>query len=354
MPLRLTARRPPATRPARLSDAPLAPLDDVHHVWPGTTVAAGPYRVHVRDTPPLTGGPLTDGLEPALLVHGLAGSSGNWTDLAGLLRCHVHARAIDLPGFGRSEPPPRDDYTLDSHARAVIAYLDAQAGDPSGWRGGAAGRPEPVHLVSNSMGGAISILVAARRPDLVRTLTLISPAVPDNALRVHPLRHDWRLGLVVLPYLGAASLRRMAALPVETRVRATVRMVFADPSRLPERRFREMVEDTEARVGLPWADRALIRSTRALARSQLLQNRRGWSVLRSVRAPSLVLWGDTDRLVAPDLAPYVAGAIPDARLRVFQNVGHTAMLEDPEATARAVVALLEDARQPGTDAPGPR
>jgi pimeloyl-ACP methyl ester carboxylesterase len=56
-----------------------------------------------------------------------------------------------------------------------------------------------------------------------------------------------------------------------------------------------------------------------------------------------VLWGDTDRLVAPDLAPYVAAAIPDSRLLVLEHVGHTAMMEVPEITARAVLALVEDA-----------
>ncbi len=65
--------------------------------------------------------------------------------------------------------------------------------------------------------------------------------------------------------------------------------------------------------------------------------------MRRITAPTLVLWGDTDRLVAPDLAPYVAAAIPDSRLLVLDDIGHTAMMEDPVATARAMIALLDDA-----------
>jgi pimeloyl-ACP methyl ester carboxylesterase len=57
--------------------------------------------------------------------------------------------------------------------------------------------------------------------------------------------------------------------------------------------------------------------------------------------PSLVIWGERDRLVAPDLAPYVAAAIPDARLLVLPDIGHTAMMEAPETTARAMLALTE-------------
>ena len=64
---------------------------------------------------------------------------------------------------------------------------------------------------------------------------------------------------------------------------------------------------------------------------------------RSVQAPTLVIWGDKDRLVHVSLAPRTAAAIPDARLLVLADIGHTAQLENPETTARAVLALLHDA-----------
>ena len=103
-------------------------------------------RINVRRTP----SPDPDA-EPALYVHGLGGASTNFTDLADLLSPWLDGHAIDLPGFGRSGPPPRRDYSIAAHTRLVIDYLE-QSG-----RG-------PVHLVGNSMGGAISIQVAARRP----------------------------------------------------------------------------------------------------------------------------------------------------------------------------------------------
>jgi pimeloyl-ACP methyl ester carboxylesterase len=333
VPIRLR-RAPDATvRQAAVPAADLDSLDDVTGLWPGRFVDVAGTRMHVRTTPARS-----ENAEPALFVHGLGGSSGNWTDLAGLLRHRLAIEALDLPGFGLSEPPAGDDYSLDAAARAVIAYLE-QSG-----RG-------PVHLVSNSMGGAIAILVAARLPGLVRTLTLISPAVPDNALRLHPLRHDWRLGLLVLPFIGMGSLRYLGRVTVESRVKATVKLCFADPSRLPQRRFDEMVEELRERVGQPWADRAMLRATRALARAQLLQNRRSWSALRMVEAPTLVVWGDTDRLVAPDLAPFVAAAIPDSRLLVLPHIGHVAMLEDPDTTARAVIGLLDEVGSAPSDVP---
>ena len=69
---------------------------------------------------------------------------------------------------------------------------------------------------------------------------------------------------------------------------------------------------------------------RGLVRSQFLQDRAAWAAMRTITAPTLVLWGDEDRLVAADLAPFVAAAIPDARLLVLDHVGHVAMMEDPQ------------------------
>ena len=310
---------------ARLSDAPLPSRDDITGMWPGRSVLVDGQQLFVRSTPPTTAD-----AEPALFVHGLGGSATNWTDLAGLLRGRLDIEAIDLPGFGRSGPSPRKDYSLRAHARVVIAYLEQS------------GRA-PVHLVANSMGGAVSIVVASQRPDLIRTLTLISPAVPDIRVRVHPLRSDWRMALMVVPLLGSAAMRRLSkTTSVEARVRGTIAMCFADPKRFDKRRMDEAVEEARERMKNAWADVAFLRSMRGLAVSQIAQGKKAWAAMQRISAPTLVIWGDTDRLVAPDLAPYVAAAVPDSRLLELDDIGHTAMMEDPETTARAILALLED------------
>jgi pimeloyl-ACP methyl ester carboxylesterase len=117
---------------------------------------------------------------------------------------------------------------------------------------------------------------------------------------------------------------------------------FADPSRYPPERLAESIEEETRRAALPWGVTAVARSTRGLVAAQFLKARVGWATLRAIKVPTLVVWGDTDRLVAPDLAPYDAAAIPDSRLLVLTDVGHTAMMEVPEQTARAVLALAED------------
>lgn len=313
---------------ARLASAEFASLDGVR-IWPGREVEVGTARVHVRTTP-------TDNAdaEEAVFVHGLGGSAHNWTDLAGLLRDRLAIDAIDLPGHGRSPAAPRNDYSPSAHANIVIGYIERY-------------RTGPVHLVGNSMGGAICILVAARRPDLVRTLTLVSPAVPDNRIRLHPLRNDPRMALLAIPVLGEFVLGRVnKKFAPEARVAGTIALCFADKSRYPQQRMQEAVEEARERLDQPWATSAFLRSMRKLATSQILRGRHGWATMRKITAPTLVLWGDSDKLVAPDLAPYVAAAIPDSRLSVMDNVGHTAMMEDPVATARVMVALFDDAADP--------
>ena len=109
--------------------------------WPGSEEAGG---IFVRRTPVVD-----PTATRTVYVHGLGGSSLNWTDLMGLRLPTSAGIALDLPGFGWSSPASR--HTLDAHAAAVIATIQREGAGP-------------VDLVGNSMGGATSILVAARRP----------------------------------------------------------------------------------------------------------------------------------------------------------------------------------------------
>jgi pimeloyl-ACP methyl ester carboxylesterase len=302
----------------------------------------GGGEVFVRHTPwrgPVStdGGtaeePTTDApRERALYVHGLGGASTNWTDLAGLLAVRFDGYALDLPGFGLSAPPSR--YSMQRHVRAVVDLLEWIVARPG------PGQGEPVHLVGNSLGGLVSVWVAARRPDLVATLTLISAAMP--VYRV-PAAFDRAITLVLLPGVPALAERRLAGVRPEERVRGLIQMCFGEPGRVPQQRLDEAVEEMRQRDEQPWAGQALTRSLRGLMTSYLRMGRaNAWRMARSVQAPSLVVWGDRDRLVDPRLAPRLAAALPDSRLQVQAGVGHLAMLEAPEPTARAVLALAED------------
>ncbi|MGY2081584.1 alpha/beta fold hydrolase [Modestobacter sp. SYSU DS0657] len=332
---------------ARLSESPLPRLGRLLPPWPGEMVPVSGGEVFVRSTPwrgPADGSDVDAApRERALYVHGLGGASTNWTDLAGLLAVRFEGYALDLPGFGRSGPPRR--YSIERHAQAVIDVLEWVAARPG------PGQGRPVHLIGNSLGGLVSVWVAARRPDLVATLSLISAAMP--VYRV-PAAFDRAITLVLLPGVPALAEKRLAGVSPEERVRGLVQACFGNPGAVPPERLQQVVEEMRERDEQPWAGQALTRSLRGLMTSYLRFGRaNAWRMARSVRMPSLVVTGDRDRLVDPALATRLADVLPDARLQVQAGIGHLAMMEAPEPTARAVLALAEDvadgARAAGRD-----
>jgi pimeloyl-ACP methyl ester carboxylesterase len=328
-------------RPARLSTAALTSSGTVPPPWPGEQVAVRGGAVCVRRTPwtgPVDGVTAGAPRERALYVHGLGGASTNWTDLAALLAVRFDGWALDLPGFGRSRPPARTSYSVRGHVAAVVDVLERIVAEP----GEGAGRP--VHLLGNSLGGLVSLFVAASRPDLIATLTLVSPAMP--VYRV-PRAFSRTLLLLLLPGVPALAERRLSGVTPEQQVRGMVQMCFGNPRRVPRARLEQALQEMRERAEQPWATRALTLSMRGLISSYLrVGPRNAWRLARSLRLPTLVVWGDRDRLVDPALAPRLAAAVPGARLQVLEGVGHVAMLEAAEPVARAVLALAEDAAGP--------
>lgn len=270
--------------------------------------------------------PLRTGLPPALFVHGLGGSSQNWSDLMGRLADTVDGEALDLPGFGWSPPPADRDYSVTAFARAVIRHLDA------------AGRG-PVHLFGNSLGGAVSTRVAAVRPDLVRTLTLVSPALPE--LRVQ--RSAVPTALLAVPGVAALFSRLAQGLSAEQRTRGVTDLCYGDPSRVTPEGFRNAVEEMERRMALPYFWDAMTRSSRGIVDAYTLGGQHGlWRQAQRVLAPSLLVYGGRDQLVSYRMAHRAAAAFRGSRLLCLPEAGHVAMMEYPEVVAAAFRELLRD------------
>lgn len=340
-----TARIAPGRRGAAdpTSDAPLAdpaPLRVLPPlgaqplpVWPGRQVDIGAGRsLFVRSSYDGSSFDLSSSnlasseRQPAVLVHGLGGASTNWTDLMAALAPRLDSAAPDLPGFGRSRPPADGRYDLDVHGAAVVALLERLD------RG-------PVHLFGNSLGGAVATRVAAARPDLVRSLVLVSPALPQ----LRPRRgSDPRLALLVLPGLGQAMLRRGRRLPAEARARAVLELCYHDPSLVPAERLAEAAAEVTRRGTLGYEASAFSGSLRGLVRAYLERGSHSlWRQAAAVTCPVLLVWGRHDRLVTVDIAPRARRVFRDSRLLVVEEAGHVAQLEQPRTVARAVLAHLD-------------
>ncbi|MFD6924768.1 alpha/beta fold hydrolase [Streptomyces sp. NPDC059944] len=270
--------------------------------------------------------PARKGLPPALYVHGLGGSSQNWSALMSLLDGLVDGEALDLPGFGDSPPPDDGDYSVTGHARAVIRYLDASG------RG-------PVHLFGNSLGGAVSTRVAAVRPDLVRTLTLVSPALPE----IRAQRSAWPTALLAVPGVAGLFTRLTREWSAERRVRGVTALCYGDPTIVTPEGLRDAVDEMERRLALPYFWDAMARSARGIVNAYTLGGQHGlWRQAERVLAPTLLVYGGRDQLVGYRMAQRAARAFRDSRLLTLPDAGHVAMMEYPQTVATAFRELLAD------------
>ena len=259
-----------------------------------------------------------------MLVHGLGGAATNWTDVMDLLRDRLDSVAPDLPGFGWSAPPAGDDYSLSAHARAIVELAELRG---------------PVHLLGNSLGGTVATVVAATRPDLVRSLTLVSPALPVLRPRVSNVH----LPALAVPWAGQRLAQRLGRFPVEQRVRATIAICWADPSRVPVERLEEAMVEAERRAHLEHDGDAMIRSLRSLMTAYLRPDRWPlWRLATRVQAPTLLVYGLKDRLVDPRTASRAARSFRDNRMLLLPDSGHVSQMEHPRVVAAAIRRLLDE------------
>jgi pimeloyl-ACP methyl ester carboxylesterase len=306
-----------------LSTTALPVLDEPPWPWPGRHLAVGDLTVHIRETP----SPYPDAPR-AVYLHGLGGSATNWTELAGLLAGTADGLAVDLPGFGLSPPRADSDFRMATQAD-TIATVVAATGDG------------PVHLFGNSMGGAIALLLADRRPDLVRSLTLVSPAMPDLRLSVRRMS-DPRMAVALLPFVGRSARRGLAALTARERTAQLLRLCFADPTRVTPARFDIAVAECAERMAMPWASNQLGPAVGAIFRDWLAPPARSlWAVAHRVSVPTLVIWGDQDRVISVRKAARTARLLPRGRLLVLPRTGHAAQMERPISVAKAVLGMWQ-------------
>jgi pimeloyl-ACP methyl ester carboxylesterase len=298
--------------------------------WPGELVPIGDHRVYVRSTPDRSG-------EPALCVHGLAGSSRNWTDLIDLLRPRLACDALDLPGFGDSPPRPDRRYSIAALAQTVAALIESRES-----------RERKVHLIASSLGGAVAVKLAATRPDLVTTLTLISPALPDP----RPHLDQVHFAVISLPGVGPRLLRKYDALPPQIRVADVITTCFSDPARFGEERFATEVAELARRDTLDHATAALIGTIRTLTADFFRKGRRSaWRDAARVTAPTLVIYGSHDRVVDPRLAGRAAHAFANSRIVVLPRTGHLAHMEHPDQVAAEITIMLDATAQRAREFP---
>lgn len=276
------------------------------------------------DDPHRPGG-VVAGRPPVLLVHGLGGSTLNWElvggPLAARLGCLV--TAVDLAGFGRTRPHGRSA-SLSTNGKLLAALLEARG---------------PAVVVGNSMGGALGTGLAARRPDLVAALVLVDAAFPRPRSSFEQLTRATRFAAMTVPRLGAPIIAaRARALGPAGVVDATLRIVLAHPERLDPSLRARLIALAAERAEYPEAASAYAEAAGSLFRYLA---RRMRSDLAELRAHTLVLHGDRDRLVPLSFALAISATRPDWELCVLDDCGHTPQLERPARFVDVVARWVE-------------
>lgn len=239
---------------------------------------------------------------PVVLLHGFGASKENWLPLLPFLARRHRLFIPDLPGWGESHFRFGTTYGIDQQVARIAHWLEHHV-------------PAGVHLVGSSMGGAIAGFVAARHPQHVATLTLMNAAgvrgnqpsefeaglmKGHNALVAHNVADVFRLFTIATErnrHLLAAMLGPVMSGMMIPRRHVNTHM------------FHQLMEHPP-QAQLPG--------------------------MTAVQAPTLVLWGEQDRVLHVSCADTYQQLIPHAQVKRLRGIGHLPMVEAPAVTARCL------------------
>jgi len=276
--------------------------------------------VQVQDRPvnvlDIDSDPTHPSTRPAVVfLHGLAGCWQNWLENIVPLAADHRVIAIDLPGFGES-PVPAGPISVSGYARTVVEVLDALG-------------LEQATIVGNSMGGFVGCEMAIRFPQRIERLVLVAGA----GLSLRHMRHERKTGARArvenLLFFGLGRLARHTDLVVRSRRlrRGLLLLVVAHPERLSG----PLIAEQAHGAGKPGFDDALEAMTAYPIRDRLGE----------ISCPTLIVWGEDDRLVPVRDAAEFEWLIRDARRIVYPDTGHMVMLERPERFNEDLRAFID-------------
>lgn len=247
-----------------------------------------------------------DAARTIVFVHGFGDSSTSWMFFARAFRDGYRVIVPDLLGFGRSGRPSAADYGYAAQAERVAKLLDRLQ----------VGR---AHLVGNSMGGGVAAQLALAHPARVASLTLMDAA--GVHFRATELEQQVLKGNNFLIPKKPGDFERLLDFVMHRRPVMTQPVIDYLSERaikdapLHERIFNEVLLRDVGFLTLGLAD---------------------------IRTPTLILWGERDRVLHPDNARVFHRYITGSRLHYFADVGHVPMAEAPEESALVVLRFIDE------------
>ena len=240
-----------------------------------------------------------------IMVHGYAGNKDNWVYLAKYFTPNYRVIIPDLPGNGDSSKPQEVSYSHLSQVERLNLFVKEL-------------KLTKFHLVGNSMGGNIAGNYAADYPDMVKTLALFD-ASGVNA----PVKSEF----VLLLEKGTNPFMIRDAQDFDK----FLEFVFVKPPKLPSFMKQYLAEQAVAATPL----------NKKIIGDMMLDLLTLESKLNKITAPTLILWGDTDKVVHISSAPIFEKNIKNSKSAVIKECGHVPMIEKPAETAAVYQDFLK-------------
>lgn len=243
--------------------------------------------------------------ETILMIHGFGANRDNWLYFARPLTDRYHVIALDLPGFGESSKPDVS-YDVGAQTERVQAFVGALG-------------VKKLHLVGNSMGGHIAALYAARYPEQVLSVALL-----DNAGVTSPHKSE------MFQRIENGEDNPLVVRKPED-FQAVMDFVFVNPPAIPESLKKHFAEQS-------MANSAHYDTIFAQLRDRYIPLE---PELPKITAPTLVLWGDKDRVLDVSSIEVMKPLLQKPSVVIMKDCGHAPMIERPQETAKHYQAFLD-------------
>ncbi len=285
--------------------APDRSVDSLKARWaqpPSQFIEVAGMQVHLRDE-----GPRDDPI-PIVLLHGTSASLHTWDGWVQTLTKTRRVIRFDMPAFGLTGPNPQNDYSIKSYVAFVRAVMDKLA-------------VQRFVIGGNSLGGQIAWETAHALPARVERLILVDSGGYAFVPKSMPVGFQ----IARLPILRNVMEYTLPRGIIQT----SIENVYGDPS-LVTRALIDRYYDLTLRAGNRKA--LTYRLEQGYASDE--------AKIKSLKLPTLILWGAKDRLIPPESGQNFARDISGSKLVMFEALGHVPHEENVQATLAEVVKFL--------------
>ncbi len=253
---------------------------------------------------------------PVLLIHGFGASTFTWRHIAPALAETNKVIAVDMKGFGQSDKPLDERYSILDQAnllRQLILDHDLKN----------------LTVVGHSFGGGVALMLALdedprMKGRIAKMVLLDTIAYPQDI----PVFFQM-LDMPVVSHLG------VRVVPASVQARLALRIAYLDNSKIAD----EDVEMYAAPLRTTAGKHAIIHSARQIVPDRMAEISARY---RSIAVPTLIGWCDHDRIVPLDVGLKLRRNLPRAKLKIIDGCGHMPQEEQPAATLALIQGFLDD------------